>query len=163
MSRPRLMRTGERLIQTIWVGALLTVGYIVAPALFAHLDSREAGRLAGEFFTIVAWLSLACGLLLLLARAGAGPDAHRRFRWRLIGLMLALIALGEWVVRPVMEGMRLADGSPGPGFGLWHGVASVLYLLASLGGLWLVAVGVGDDAGDDAGDDGLQAEISGAG
>jgi hypothetical protein len=73
--------------------------------------------------------------------------------------MLALIALGEWVVRPIMEGARLADGSPGPGFGLWHGVASLLYLLASLGGLWLVAVGLDDDTGNS----GRQRDVSGAG
>ena len=48
MSGPGLLRTGERVIQTIWVGALLTIGYIVAPALFANLESREAGRIAGR-------------------------------------------------------------------------------------------------------------------
>jgi hypothetical protein len=135
------LHTGERLIQTIWVGSLWCVGYLVAPALFAHLDSREAGRIAGELFTIVAWLSVACGALLVIASLAERTSAavRRRFRVRLIGLMVALIALGEWVVRPVMEAARLADGSTGPGFGLWHGLASVLYLMASLGGVWLVA------------------------
>ena len=153
MSGPGLLRTGERVIQTIWVGALLTIGYIVAPALFANLESREAGRIAGELFTIAAWLSVACGLLLILSRFGPGPDSRRHLRWRLIGLMLMLIAAGEWIVRPVMEGARLPDGSAGPDFGLWHGLASLLYLLASLGGIWLVAVGVDDSAGPVTGPD----------
>lgn len=143
MTGPGTLHIGERLIQTIWVGSLWCVGYVVAPALFAHLDSREAGRIAGELFTVVAWLSLACGALLLFASfiERTSASTRRRVRVRLIGLMVALIALGEWVVRPVMEAARLADGSTGPDFGLWHGLASVLYLMASLGGVWLVAAG----------------------
>ena len=139
MSPSDTLRTGERLVQTIWVGALWCVGYIVAPALFAELESREAGRIAGALFTIVAWLSVACGALLIAGSYGDASSGRRsRLRRRLVALMLALIALGEWVVRPVMEAARLPDGSPGADFGLWHGVASVLYLLASLGGVWLV-------------------------
>jgi hypothetical protein len=137
----RLRRTGERLIQTVWVGALWTVGYVVAPALFVHLDSREAGRIAGELFTIVAVLSVACGALLVLARLGSGRDPLRRLRVRLVALMVALVAAGEWIVRPLMEAARLPDGAPGPGFGLWHGLASLLYLLAILAGVWLVVAG----------------------
>ena len=137
----RLRRTGERLIQTVWVGALWTVGYVVAPALFVHLDTREAGRMAGELFTIVAVLSVACGALLVLARIGSRQDPQRRLRVRLVALMVGLIAAGEWIVRPLMEAARLPDGAAGPGFGLWHGLASLLYLLASLAGLWLVVAG----------------------
>jgi hypothetical protein len=149
----RLLRGGERLIQTVWVGALWTVGYVVAPALFVHLDARDAGRVAGELFSVVAILSLVCGALLLIARVGPGPDPGRRFRTRLVALMVLLIVVGEWVVRPVMEGARLPDGAPGPDFGLWHGLASLLYLLASVGGIWLVV----------AGEDGPGAGLSGAG
>jgi hypothetical protein len=147
-ARGDLLRTGERLIQTLWVGALWTVGYIVAPALFQHLDSAQAGRLAGELFTVVAFLSVACGTLLLLARIGPAPDPQRRLRGRLVALMMILVAVGEWGVRPVMEAARLPDGTPGPGFGLWHGVASVLYLLASLGGVWLVVAEKGGSRPD---------------
>lgn len=140
-ARGQLLRTGEHLIQTLWVGALWTVGYIVAPALFEHLGSAEAGRLAGELFTVVAILSIACGTLLLLARIGPERGPQRRLRGGLVVLMMGLVAVGEWGVRPVMEAARLPDGTPGPGFGLWHGVASLLYLLASLGGVWLVVAG----------------------
>lgn len=151
-ARPaRLLRGGERLIQTVWVGALWTVGYVVAPALFVHLEARDAGRVAGELFSVVAILGMVCGTLLLLARIGPGPDPRRRSRTRLVMLMMTLIAAGEWVVRPVMEAARLPDGAPGPDFGLWHGLASLLYLLASLGGIWLVVAGEEDPRPDPSG------------
>ena len=68
---PRLLRTGERLIQTVWVGALLTIGYIVAPALFANLDSRDAGQLAGELAqAVLVALQLLLGRLAVVDVAG---------------------------------------------------------------------------------------------
>jgi hypothetical protein len=130
-------RVGEKLIQTIWVGALWSVGYIAAPALFANLDPATAGRVAGELFTIVTWLSMVCGVLLMLALRGKAGSG--RLRIRLIPLMMALIGASEWIVRPLMEATRLPDGTPGAGFGMWHGVSALLYLSASLLAILLVA------------------------
>ena len=54
------------LLVTFWVGSLWTVGYVVAPLLFATLTDRaQAGTLAGLFFKSEAWISLICGALLL--------------------------------------------------------------------------------------------------
>jgi hypothetical protein len=133
-------RIGEKLIQTVWVGALWSVGYIAAPALFAHLDPATAGRVAGELFTVVAWLSMVCGVSLMLAMRGttrSGGEA--RLRNRLIPLMMTLVGSSEWIVRPLMEAARLPDGTPGAGFGMWHGVSALLYLAASLLAILLVA------------------------
>lgn len=133
-------RVGEKLIQTVWVGALWSVGYIAAPALFAHLDSATAGRVAGELFTVVTWLSMVCGVLLLLATRGMDHSSGAaRLRVRLIPLMMALVGSSEWIVRPLMEAARLPDGTPGAGFGMWHGVSALLYLAASLLAILLVA------------------------
>lgn len=138
------LRSGEAIIQTLWVGALWTVGYLVAPALFEHLDVREAGRVAGELFSVTAWLSLVCGALLLIAHRDVAPVAGiRKLRHWLIIVMMLLIAAGEWVVRPLMEATRLPDGTTGEGFALWHGISATLYLLASVAGLLLVAAAGG--------------------
>ena len=99
------MRIGETIVQTLWVGALWTVGYLVAPALFEYLETpAEAGRIAGELFTIVTWLSMVCGALLLLA---AGRSRHHRsgalLRVALILAMMILLGASEWIVRPMME------------------------------------------------------------
>lgn len=139
------MRVGEALLETLWVGALWTVGYLVAPALFEHLESpATAGRIAGEMFTIVTWLSMACGALLLV------PVVRRVRRSRgavlrgvTITSMIGLLAAAEWLVRPLMEAARLPDGTPGEDFGVLHGISAVLYLAASLAGVFLVAYGAG--------------------
>ncbi|HEY0845985.1 MAG TPA: DUF4149 domain-containing protein, partial [Noviherbaspirillum sp.] len=65
------------LIATLWAGSLWTVGYLVAPTLFASLADRvQAGMIAGRLFRIEAWLSVACAAaLLLLIRSLSGADA----------------------------------------------------------------------------------------
>ncbi len=137
------MKTGEALVQTLWVGALWTVGYLVAPALFEYLDTpAEAGRIAGELFTIVTWLSMICGGLLLLAATRSGRQQRRAvLRISLILAMMVLLGISEWLVRPLMEAARLPDGTPGDGFGTLHGISATLYLVASLAGVFLVALG----------------------
>ena len=137
------MRVGETLIQTLWVGSVWTVGYLVAPALFEHLDSRAmAGRVAGELFTLVTWLSIVCGGLLFAGVIRDGIHNKRpRLRGALIMAMMILLGASEWLVRPLMEAARLPDGTPGDGFAMLHGVSAVLYLLGSLAGVCLVVSG----------------------
>jgi hypothetical protein len=144
MIPPGALRVGEALVQTVWVGALWTVGYLVAPALFAHIDSTaEAGRIAGELFSIVAVLGLACGGLLLLGLRGRRGRGAGRLRAATILVMMLLVSASEWLVRPMMEAARLPDGAPGPDFGMLHGISAALYLGASLAGVFLVAAGGG--------------------
>lgn len=137
-----LLHSGEILIQTLWIGALWTAGYIAAPVLFAQLDSQDAGRIAGELFSIVAWISVVCGAALFLMQQAIKGRAS----WLRSGLVLAmttLVACSEWLVRPAMEATRLADGTPGDGFGKLHAVSAVLYLAASLLAVVLVATTTG--------------------
>jgi hypothetical protein len=143
MSRPAALRAGESLLQTLWVGALWTTGYLVAPALFAHLPDRAlAGEMAGRLFSLVTWVSLVCAIALLLAEIRSmRPAAIRRLRLTVVGFMAACLAGSEWLVRPLMRAARLADGTPGPDFGLMHGISAALWLLASLAGLLLVVSG----------------------
>ncbi len=135
------LRVGEGLIQTLWVGGLWTVGYIVAPSLFAQLEeTRVAGALAGSLFEVMAWISIACGaLLLILEGSSPRPQGLRRLRRWVIAAMLVCMAVSVWGLRPWMQAARLADGSPGENFALWHGISAALYLVASLSGILLVA------------------------
>jgi hypothetical protein len=141
MIRPSSLRVGEGLIQTLWVGGLWAVGYVVAPFLFAQLDeTRVAGALAGGLFEVMAWISVACGTLLLFLESGSPrPPGLRRMRRWVIAAMLACMTLSVWGLRPWMQAARLADGSPGENFALWHGISAALYLVASLSGILLVA------------------------
>ncbi len=122
---------------SLWVGSLWTVGYLVVPMLFAVLDDRRlAGEIAGHFFYAETWLSLICAALILLPefiggirRAFLQPDNI------LLIACVVFLAGAEWGVRPLMDAARTADGSAGPDFAMWHGVAAGMYLLASLCGL----------------------------
>ncbi len=133
------LSAAERILLTVWVGGLWTVGYIVAPALFANLDDRAlAGSLAGVMFQIVAYLGLACGAMLLLFNQLR--SAARRLNWRALVLsgMLVLIVVGEFVLAPMIAGLRAQGLTEAAQFARLHGIAATAYLLTSLLGLLLV-------------------------
>lgn len=131
------------LIATLWAGSLWTVGYLVAPALFATLSDRMlAGAIAGRLFRIEAWMSLACAAaLLVLIRFLSGPENERTRRvltWIVAG-MLACTLAGYFGLQPYMSALREAAGAAGVmnseskmQFGILHGISSAFYLVQSL-------------------------------
>ncbi|MEJ2514472.1 MAG: DUF4149 domain-containing protein [Gammaproteobacteria bacterium] len=134
-----MLFTGEQLLKGLWAGCLWTVGYLVAPTLFALLEDRSlAGQLAGAMFTAATVTSLVIAAALAGLYAWLGQGA----RWRLVLTLsaAALLAANEWGLRPFMEAARLGDGSPGPSFGMLHGISAVLWLAASLATLVLAAL-----------------------
>jgi hypothetical protein len=138
MTGARLM-VGERVLLTLWVGGLWSIGYIVAPALFANLEDRAlAGSLAGILFHIIALVGLACGALLLLFNQLRA--AGKRLNWRALVLiaMLVLVAVGEFWFAPMIAGLRSGGLVDSKQFAQLHGLAALLYLVTSLLGLLLV-------------------------
>jgi uncharacterized membrane protein len=137
----------ERVALTVWVGGLLIAGYVVAPVLFATLDDRQlAGRLAGRVFQIVNYIGLAVGAGLLFSiilqkHCGWWKDN----RARILLVMFVMVALTVGVLQPMMQELKLIGITPGSEqaaqFGKLHGASSILHLLLSLLGLWLVATG----------------------
>jgi hypothetical protein len=137
---------GERILLTLWIGGQWAIGYMVAPALFASLDDRSlAGTLAGQLFTLIAYVGFACGGFLLLFNQLRNP--LRRLNWRALVLaaMLLLIAAGQFLLAPMIADMRAQGLSDSDAFGRLHGFASLVYLLTSLLGLVLV-VAPGEEA-----------------
>lgn len=143
---------GQRILLTLWVGGLWTVGYIAVPMLFYVLDDRRlAGELAGRLFSVMNDLGLACGLLLLASMLyHAGREWRRTWQvWALVA-MLALIGIGEFGLAPLMQALKAANPqgfiqgtSDASRFGMLHGISSLLYLATSLSGLALVVFGLG--------------------
>ncbi len=137
----------ERIILTLWVGALWAIGYLAVPLLFSGLDDRRlAGELAGEMFKAVGYVGLVSGIILLVTAVIMAPRRWLR-QWRngvLIG-MLALIAIGLFGLQPYMQELKAQGLVPGSiqaaKFGKLHGVSSGLYLMNSLMGLVLVIFG----------------------
>ena len=136
----KLIPATERILLTLWVGALWVAGFIVAPLLFSELDDRAlAGSLAGSLFTVTSYLGLCCGGLLLIMN---GLN-YRSINWRavIIVSMLLLVAIGQFVITPMVVELRAQGLTDSARFGQMHGMASVLFIITSVLGLILVAAG----------------------
>ncbi|OGT18711.1 MAG: hypothetical protein A2V90_06190 [Gammaproteobacteria bacterium RBG_16_57_12] len=139
---------GERVLLTLWVGGMWTVGYIAAPMLFKVLDDRQlAGMLAGHLFQGISVIGLLAGTLLLLLgmMAKAQRPWQRRWQtWVLLSMVL-ITALFQFGLQPMLEDLKqrgLNDPSVAAQFGRLHGASAVLYLINSLSGLALVCGGL---------------------
>ncbi|MDH5729055.1 MAG: DUF4149 domain-containing protein [Gammaproteobacteria bacterium] len=124
---------------SLWAGGQLTVGYLVAPVLFASLpdDRALAGMLAGKMFSIIAWVGLVLALVLVVVyylQQKSKSFAQWRF-WSLAGLfVLSIVSL--FVLQPMMAELKaqgiVAGSEIAKQFGKLHGISSGLYLLGSL-------------------------------
>lgn len=142
MSAP--LAAAQLLLAAAWCGLLWTVGYVVAPGLFAWAPDRVvAGALAGRFFGVVGWAGLGAAALLLALSAVRG-----RLRSRFAALALAMgvcAAALSFHLQPQAARVRAqAGGLPVQGtpaaaeFGRWHAASSVVYLVESLLGVALL-------------------------
>ena len=114
----------------LWWGSLTAVGSMVVPLLFKFLPTPAmAGHMAARLFTAQTWVSVSCGVVLLLvSRSDRPPAQARRAQAALVfivlGMLLALLI--EFAVAPrivARENLRL-----------WHGAGSVMYAVQ-----WLCA------------------------
>ncbi len=105
--------------------------FLVVPSLFFHLPSPAiAGAMAAKLFTAQTWVSVVCGLLLLLcSRLKTTIVLDRLIRdatlFIVSGIFLALLV--EYAIAPkILARDNLA---------LWHPVGSLMYALQ-----WLCAI-----------------------
>jgi hypothetical protein len=132
---------------TLWVGGMWAIGYIVAPVLFSSLADRQlAGVIAGKLFALIGWIGLGSAVYLLVfvmvRRAGG---CFRSVVFWLVLLMALLTVVSQFGIQPLMAQLK-ADALPREvmesvlrdRFAAWHGISSILYLIQSLLGLWLV-------------------------
>jgi len=107
-------------LAALWWGSLCAVGFMVVPMLFVHLETPAiAGQMAAKLFTAQSWLSLVCGLLLLLAAKRSNLEgSHTPSPWVVAGMLCALLI--EVAVKPhIVAHDNLA---------LWHNLGTALYL-----------------------------------
>lgn len=119
------------LAAALWWGSLTAIGFIAVPLLFVHLPTPAlAGQTASKLFTAQAWLSIACGVMILIASRSTGEPA--RMDWGrgalifvLAGLLCALLL--EFAIAPrilTRENLKL-----------WHNIGTGVYSLQ-----WLCAL-----------------------
>ena len=138
------------LVAGLWVGSILTVGYLVAPTIFGTLTDRQvAGMVAGSIFKVEAYLStIVCIALMVLANllVTRGLTQYRVIRLILLGMLLCSVG-ASFVFIPWMNTLRdqaLLNGMPvmlSPSadlFGKLHGASSIVFMIQSALGLYLV-------------------------
>lgn len=122
----RTLRTIAPLwVAALWWSSLGVIGFLVVPLLFANLPTPAmAGAMAAKLFTAQTWVSVLCGLYLLMSSRGSSvPTQLNKLQGAIVyialGVLLALLA--EFAVAPrIIARENLA---------LWHGVGSAMYLL----------------------------------
>ena len=132
---------------TLWVGGMWAIGYMVAPVLFSSLGDRQlAGMVAGKLFSLIGWVGLgSAAYLLIFLVARCRGQAFRRAVFWLVLLMALLAAASQFGIQPLLAQLK-ANALPREvmesvlrdRFAAWHGISSILYLVQSLLGLWLV-------------------------
>jgi Domain of unknown function (DUF4149) len=119
----------------LWWGTLTTLGFFVVPMLFQHLSTKAlAGNIAARLFEMQTWVSVGCGLvLLLLLRAkhsntlkndGKSPVARVFIAYDAIlfiafGMLMALLVTFGVSPRIVARENLM----------LWHAVGSIIYIV----------------------------------
>lgn len=135
----------ERVLLALWVGALCTVGFVVAPLLFSELERHTAGTLAGMLFHYLNYAGVLIGVVLIW-RNQQGAAAVINAPAILLVLMLVSILGNEFGLAPQIAALReagfAAASAEATRFGQLHAAASVLYLINVMFGLTLLVIGV---------------------
>ena len=147
------------MLSSLWIGGLLALGYVAAPAAFSVLQAHDpaTGRvLAGELFgttLLVAQHYLvgagALQAILLNIRAAVGPRP-RQYKVQLVTMlfMIALTGYSAFVIAPKIEVIRasangpiaaLSNDNPAKAeFGKLHGWSNGLMALTLVGAISLM-------------------------
>lgn len=114
-------------LAAIWWVSLTTIGFLVVPLLFVHLPTPAlAGGMAAKLFAAQTWISVVCGLLMLMLSKSelnkpldSVNHAGQATIFIVSGMLLAL--LSEFAVAPhivARDNLRF-----------WHGAGSAMYFL----------------------------------
>ncbi|HEU5233774.1 MAG TPA: DUF4149 domain-containing protein [Terriglobales bacterium] len=96
----------------VWVGGIIFFSAVVAPALFSILPKPElAAGVVGVSLTALHLIGLVCGVVLFVLTFLIRPGKVRAVR-TLVGFMILLTAISQFVVIPQMQRIRdLVGGS----------------------------------------------------
>ena len=126
-----MLRQVFRVLVVLWAGSLWSLAVWVAPTLFyAQGDRHVAGVLAARLFSIETYVGLGVAALALLRLSRA------KFVWGYAAV--ALLSINEWVLKRILALAHAHGAVAHLGFGAWHGVSAVLYVVACVAVLKLV-------------------------
>lgn len=154
-----VMRFISNLLSALWIGGLLALGYVAAPAAFSVLQAHDpatgralAGELFGRTLLVAQHYLIGAGALqavLLNVRAAVGPrPRHYKPQLIVMVLMIGLTAYSAFIVAPKIEAIRASANGPIAAlsndnpvkaeFGRLHGWSNGLMALTLLGAVSLM-------------------------
>ena len=154
-----LLRYAALLALVVWVGGLVALGAIAAPATFEVMAARQvpegrllAGALFGEIlhrFFVTSCAAAGVIFLSLMLRRILGPKP-RRFGWR-AGILILMVASAVYAgvvvagrIATLQASIKVAPSTlPASDprrieFGRLHGLSTALQIVPLLGGLALI-------------------------
>jgi len=117
----------SQMLFALWIGAVATVSFLIAPVAFSKLATGEAGPFLRPIFKSVDALGAAVAILYLALCTARGTWRRR------VAMMLATCALVNVLV---LAPKIAARDEP---FALWHGLSTGLWMLILVGGVFLLA------------------------
>jgi hypothetical protein len=119
----KILRNALRVLLILWAGSLWSLAAWVLPTLFyAQSDRHLAGLLAARLFSFETYLGLLVAAFAAMLRLSRG--------FALGYFAVAALAANEWILKPMMGIAQIHGSAAGLGFGAWHAVAALVYLLA---------------------------------
>jgi uncharacterized membrane protein len=100
----------------VWIGGIIFFAFVVAPAVFGVLPSRDlAGRVVGRSLGALHWMGIVSGMVyliasLLYARMSSGFAHPLAARNVLIALMIVLTMVSLFVVTTKMNALKADMG-----------------------------------------------------
>ena len=132
--RPALARF-RLVLAGAWLGGLLCIAAIAAPAAFAALPAASAGGVVRRIFAAEAAASLVLGVMLMLVerrlQRDAAPPAPALAAEVLLpaGAVFCTVA-GYYALLPLLEQARA--GQAGLSFGALHAISTVFFGLKTV-------------------------------
>lgn len=135
------------LLTTAWVGGLWAIGYVAAPVLFsAQPDRQLAGNLAGQMFTWMSYVGMACGVYLLWYHWRMTDHSPARKKILvIIASMLLITLILQCGIQPMMAQLKaqtlpldIMQSALAGRFKAMHGISQIFYLIQSLLGMFLL-------------------------
>jgi uncharacterized protein DUF4149 len=101
-----------QLALSLWVGALVTVSFLVAPAVFRAIPAETAGTVMGQIFPLYYGFNVATGVLALAAGVWLWLRGTGARLWRIVVptlvLMLVATSYAGGIVSPRARELRPA-------------------------------------------------------
>jgi hypothetical protein len=108
----------------LWAGSLWSLLWVAATLFNLQSDRHLAGVIAARLFGIETYLGLGVAALAIVF------PGRTHYYW--LYFAAVPLAVNEWILKRVMSFAQAHGTAAGLGFGAWHGISAVLYVLACL-------------------------------